>query len=177
MSFQDFLNYIGWKATTFWGVLIFLMTIGIEIIPKIKWNPWSTLIRWIGSRFNSKIDANIDAKIALVRKEIKEVDNKIESVQNELTKHVEESEVKALQDTRRDILDFANACMNNRKHTREQYDFVIRQCDDYEKYIENYNRIHPDAKIKNGVIEAAIKEIRRLYDKCYQEHSFLKEGE
>ena len=104
MSFQDFLNYIGWKATTFWGVLIFLMTIGIEIIPKIKWNPWSTLIRWIGSRFNSKIDANIDAKIALVRKEIKEVDNKIESVQNDLTKHVEESEVKALQDTRRDII-------------------------------------------------------------------------
>ena len=173
MTFQDFLNYIGWKDTTFWGVLIFLMSIGIEVIPKFKWTPWSTLIKWIGSRFNSKLDA----KINVVRGEIKELDKKIGFVQNELTKHVEESETKALQDTRRDILDFANACMNNRKHTREQYDFVIKQCDDYEKYIEDHNRLYPDNVIKNGVIEAAIKEIRRLYDKCYQEHSFLKEGE
>jgi len=164
MTFQDFLNFIGWKATTFWGVLIFLMSIGIEIIPKIKWNPWSSLIKWIGSKFNDKIDKKMDT----VRGEIKELDKKIDAVQTQLSEHITESEIKSLEDTRRDILEFANACMNGRKHTKEQFDFMIKKCDTYELYIKNN-------EIMNGVIEAAIKEIRRLYDKCIQEHSFLKE--
>ena len=173
MSFQDFLNYIGWKASTFWGVLIFLMSIGIEIIPKIKWNPWSTLFKWIGSRFNKQIDT----KLETVRGEIKALDEKVENLQLEVSKvqgdlkdHIKESEIKSLQDTRRDILDFANACMNGRKHTKEQFEFVIKQCDEYEAYIQKTDT-------KNGVIETAIKEIRRLYEKCVHENSFLKEGE
>lgn len=164
MTFQDFLNYIGWKATTFWGVLIFLMSIGIEIIPKIKWSPWSAIIRWIGSRFNDKIDKKMDT----VHGEIKALDKKIDYVQTQLSEHITESEKKSLEDTRRDILEFANACMNGRKHTKEQFDFMIKKCDSYELYIKKN-------EIKNGVIEAAIKEIRRLYEKCIQEHSFLKE--
>ena len=164
MTFQDFLNYIGLKATTFWGLLIFLMSIGIEVIPKFKWNPWSTLIKWIGTRFNDKIDKKVDK----VREEIKDLDEKIDKVQSQLSNHITESELKTLEDTRRDILEFANACMNGRKHTKEQFEFMIKKCDTYELHIK-------ENKIKNGVIEAAIKEIRRLYDKCIQEHSFLKE--
>lgn len=166
MNFQEFLNHIGLTTASFWGIAVFLMSIGIELVPKVKWSPWSALIRWIGSRFNSKIDSKMD----IVRKEVKELDGKIDDVRTELSKHISESEIKALQDTRRDILEFGNSCMNGRKHTKEQYDFMINQCDTYEKYIQKNN-------IKNGVIEAAIKEIRRLYDKCIQEHSFLKEGE
>ena len=166
MTFQEFLDSIGLTTTSFWGIVIFLMSIGIEVIPKIKWSPWSTLIKWIGSRFNAKIDAKLDA----VRGEIVVLDKKVDYVQGELSKHISESEIKALQDTRRDILEFCNACMYNRKHTKEQFDFMIKECDEYEKYIRKND-------IKNGVVEAAIKEIRRLYDKCIQEHSFLKEGE
>lgn len=166
MTFQEFLETTGLTTTSFWGIVVFLTSIGIEIIPKFKWNPWTALIRWIGSRFNAKIDGKIDS----VRGELKVLDKKIDRVQSELDKHVSESEIKALQDTRLDILDFSNACMNQRKHTKEQFDFMIKQCDNYEAYIKKN-------EIKNGVIEAAIKEIRRLYEKCIQEHSFLKEGE
>ena len=165
MSFKDFLAAIGLSTTSFWGIVLFLMSVGIDIIPKIKWSPWSTLIKWVGSRFNAKIDGKVDD----LRKEIKDLDTKIDNVQTELTKHIAESEIKALHDTRRDILEFANACMNGRKHTKEQFDFVIKQCDDYEAYIKKND-------VKNGVIEAAIKEIRRLYGKCIREHAFLKEG-
>ena len=178
MSFQEFIATIGFKSEiSFWAVLAFLMSIGIEIVPKIKWNPWSSLIKWIGAQFNSKIDSNIDSKIKLVQSDIQAVDKKVEYLQHEVTKvqddltnHIKESEMKSLQDTRRDILDFGNACMNGRKHTKEQFDFVIKQCDEYEKYIEKTDT-------KNGVIEAAIHEIRRLYEKCIHENSFLKEGE
>ena len=91
-------------------------------------------------------------------------------VQDDLTNHIKESETKSLQDTRRDILDFANSCMNKRKHTQEQFRFVLQQCDEYELYIEKNH-------LKNGEIKNAIEEIRRLHKKCMQENSFLKEGE
>lgn len=167
MTFQEFLSSIGIQSEfSFWTLLIFLTSIGIEIIPTFKWSPWTSLFKWIGSAFNSKIDSKMDS----VRGELKVLDTKIDRVQKELDKHIADSKVKELQDTRRDILDFCNSCMNGRKHTKEQYDFMIKQCDIYEKYVR-------DNDIKNGVIEAAIKEIRRLYDERIQKNDFLKEGE
>ena len=166
MTFQEFLTRVGLTTTSFWGIVIFLMSIGVEVIPKCKWSPWSSLFKWIGSRFNDKIDKKMDQ----VRGEIKALDKKVDFVQDELSKHITESEAKSLQDTRRDILEFCNACMNGRKHTKEQFDFVITQCDAYELYIQKN-------EVKNGVIETAIKEIRRLYEKCVHENTFLKEGD
>lgn len=173
MDFWEILESIGISQKAFWTGLVFLSSLFIEWRPEIKWNPWTALFKWIGSRFNKQIDNNLKA----VREEIKALDEKVDNlktevgkVQSDLTDHIEESEIKSLQDTRRDILEFANACMNGRKHTMEQFDFVIKQCDDYEAYIEKTDT-------KNGVIETAIKEIRRLYEKCRHENSFLKEGE
>lgn len=160
MTFQEFIASIGFKSgISFWGVIAFLMSIGIEIIPKVKWKPWSSLFEWLGSKLNAEVYAKVDS-----------LDKKVDTVQAELQKHIADSEVQTLQETRRDILDFCNACMNKRQHTKEQFDFVIKQCDDYENCIEKND-------IKNGVVSAAIKEIRRLYEKCIQENSFLKEGE
>lgn len=160
MTFEEFIASIGFKSgVSFWGVIAFLMTIGIEIIPKVKWKPWSSLFKWLGSKLNAEVYTKVDA-----------LDKKIDIVQAELKKHIVDSEAQLLQETRRDILEFCNSCMNNRRHTKEQFDFVIKQCDDYEQYIETND-------VKNGVVSAAIKEIRRLNDKCIQENSFLKEGE
>lgn len=171
MTFEEFISWLGFtNKVTFWGVIVFLTSIGIEIFPKIKWNPWSSLIKWIGSKFNDKIDTKIDALNESMDAKIQSVDKKVDKLQSDLSAHVSESENKNLQDIRRDILNFCNACMNAQRHTKEQFDFVIHQCDYYERYIQDHD-------IKNGVIEAAIKEIRRLYEKCIQEHSFLKEGE
>lgn len=160
MTFKEFIASIGFgSGFSFWGVVAFLMSIGIEIIPKIKWKPWSTLLEWIGSKINARTIAKVD-----------ELSSKVELLQNELKKHITDSEDKSLQDIRRDILNFCNSCMNGRRHTKEEFDFVLKQCDEYEIYIEKN-------KVKNGVISAAIREIRRLNDKCIQENSFLKEGE
>ena len=164
MTLNELIEATGLSTTGFWGIVVFLTSVGIEVIPKIKWNPWSTLIKWIGARFNAKIDSKVDT----IRGELKVLDKKIDRVETELQKHIAESETKSLEDTRRDILDFCNACMNNRKHTKEQFDFVLKQCDKYKKYIKTN-------QIENGVIESAMREIQRIYDKCMQEHSFLRE--
>lgn len=143
---------------TFWGVLILILSIGVEFTP-IKINPWSSLLSWIGSKLNSKLNAKLT-----------EIDTKVDKLSNDLDKHIAESNSKELKDTRRDILEFCNSCMNGRKHTKEQFEFVIKQCDEYAKYIE-------ENRIKNGVIDDAMKEIRRLNLKCIQENSYLREGE
>lgn len=180
MTFHDFLSSIGIPSVpSFWGFILFLASIGIEVIPQIKWNPWSSLIRWVGSNFNDKLDRKIDAKVdALDAKlatkdtelsnKIDQLDIKVDSVHNALQQHIAESEVKNLQDTRRDIQNFSNSCSNHVRHTKEEYDFYIHKCDEYETYIATNN-------IKNGVIESAIKNIRRMYDQCIAENGFLPE--
>ena len=177
MTFQEILDSIGISQGAFWTGLFFLASFFIEWRPEIKWNPWSSLIKWIGTRFNSKVNANIDEKIKLVQGDIQVLDKKVDylqgevnKVQNDLTGHIKESEIKSLEDTRRDILDFSNACMNKRKHTQEQFRFILKRCDEYEKYIEKNH-------LKNGEIKNAIEEIRRLHKKCLQDNTFLKEGE
>ena len=96
--------------------------------------------------------------------------NPWDSLEKKLDKHIAESAERDLKDTRAQILAFCNSCMNGTRHSKEQFDFIIKQCDDYETYIAEND-------IRNGVIESAMKEIRRLYDKCIQNNSFLKEGQ
>jgi len=160
MSIDKIIALIGAKSgeLSFWGVVIFLLSIGVEFTP-IKFNPWTAILGWIGSRLNSRLNAKLT-----------EIESKVDKLGNDLDKHITESVAKEVKDTRRDILDFCNACMNGRKHTKEQFEFVIKQCDEYEKYIK-------EKGIRNGVVDAAMTEIRRLNLKCIQENSYLREGE
>ena len=103
MTFEEFISWLGFtNKVTFWGVIVFLTSIGIEIFPKIKWNPWSSLIKWIGSKFNDKIDAKIDALNKSMDSKIQSVDEKVDKLQSDLSAHVLESENKNLQDIRRE---------------------------------------------------------------------------
>ena len=157
MSLSDIISLATLKSTLSTGGIIFVIIASLLQISKININPWDAILSWVGDRINKKTNNKINA-----------IEAKIGSVDAKLDSHIAESEFKEIQDTRRDILDFANACMNGRKHTKEQFDFVLKECDDYETYTERKD-------IKNGVVTSAIKEIRRLYDKCIQSNSFLKE--
>lgn len=159
MSLKDLLSLAALKDTLSWGGIAFLVIASLLQFSKININPWDKIFGWIGDRLNSKLSERL-----------KGLETEMTKIKDSLNDHIRESEVKDLQDTRRDILEFANSCMNGRRHTKEQFDFVIKQCDDYESYIEKNN-------IKNGVVTSDIREIRRLNDKCIQENSFLKEWE
>lgn len=134
------------------GVLVLVILMSFLEISKIKINPWSWLLAAIGKKLN------------------KSMSDEITEIREKLDKHIKDDEIEKLETKRRDILDFANACMNGRRHTQEQFNFVIKKCDEYEKYIE-------ENKIKNGEISSAIEEIRRLNTRCRQKNSFLKPGE
>ena len=141
------------------GGIVLVIIMSLLQVSKVNVNPWDSLLAWLGTKINKKLNERLS-----------EIDGKVTNVQTALNAHIAESEEKELQVVRRDILDFANSCMTGRKHTKEQFDFIISECDSYEKYIEDNN-------IKNGVVTSAIKEIKRLNEKCIQENSFLKERE
>lgn len=131
------------------GVVILIIFMSLIQVSKININPWDWLLGGIGKKLNASID-----------KKVTEIEAKLDA-------HIQAEEVEKLETKRRDILDFANACMNGRKHTQEQFKFVIKKCDEYETYIEKND-------IKNGEISSAISEIRRLDTKCRQTNSYLK---
>ena len=152
MSLFDAINILAIKDGVSIGAIVLIFILSMIQVSKINWNPWDKVLNWFGTRFN------------------KDLRDRIIVVEEQLGNHIQESEEKALRDTRESILDFANSCMNHRKHTKEEFEYIISQCDNYEAYIEKNN-------IKNGVISQAIAEIRRLYAKCIQRNNFLKEGE
>lgn len=139
-------------------LLLTLLASIIQIAP-IKINPWDKIFGWIGRKLNKEVSD-----------EVKKVRSDVKQVRDDLDAHVAENRKDKLEGQRRDILDFANACMNGRKHTQEQFTFVIKTCDEYEAYIEKNH-------LKNGEISSAIEEIRRLYIKCRQNNTFLNPSE
>jgi hypothetical protein len=134
------------------GFLILIILASLVQVSKININPWDWFFGAIGKKLN------------------KEVFDKVKDIEGKLDKHIEGDEKEKLEAKRRDILGFANSCMNGRKHTQEQFKFVMKECDEYEKFIE-------DNHVKNGEITSAIEEIRRLYSKCLQQNLFLNPGE
>lgn len=134
------------------GAIALIILLSLVQVSKINWNPWDKILGWFGSKFNSGVK------------------KKVEELEKTLDNHIKESMDEKIENTRRDILEFCNACMNGRKHTQEQFRFILKKCDNYEAYIEEHN-------IKNGEISSAIEEIRRIYKICLQKNSFLKAGE
>ena len=129
------------------GTIVLMTLIQVS---SIKFNPWDRVLKWIGNKLNADLNKKIDA------------------VKKELDAHIKESKEKDLKDSRVNILDFCTSIINGQSHTKEQYEYMISQCDAYDKYIE-------ENKVKNGVITSAIKEIRRRYEECMHSGGFFKE--
>lgn len=115
---------------------------------KSKWSPWSALLAAFGKSINH------------------ELYEKLDTVKNELSHTRKDFAAKTLSDTRRYIFDFANACRHGKKHTRSQWEFVISEIDNYEKYIEEND-------LKNGVFKGEANYLRRLFQQLLSNNEFL----
>lgn len=71
-------------------------------------------------------------------------------------------------DWRNRILDFENSQRNRRKHTKEEFIQVIRICSKYRQYIA-------DNHLENGECELAMEFIEKEFERCKEEHDFLRD--
>lgn len=133
-------------------VIVGLAAVGIviDLTPGIKIQPVRYLIRQIGNLMNHDIKGQLD------------------KIEKDLQEHKVES-------WRREILDFANSCMNHKRHTKEEFDNFFKNHDDYEKYIS-------ENKLENGCVNVAFKYVEKIYLHCMETNDFMvekddKEGE
>ena len=127
--------------------IVIFLSIFIEIVP-IKINPISSFFKWIGKVTNK----DVNEKLNNMSIKLEDVSNRIDKIE--------------INDMRTAILDFANSCMNERRHTKEEFEHVIDLKNNYDSIIEKKG-------LKNGRVDLAFKYISELYVKCLNENSFL----
>lgn len=128
------------------GILLF-MTV-IQIAP-ININPWS----WIARRIGRAINGEVLEKISTIDKDVKELkDDDAEQWASLSRSH---------------ILRFGDELLHGVAHSKEHFDQILL---DISKY-ENYCKEHPD--YLNNVANATIKQIKKSYQKCLEDNSFL----
>ena len=132
-------NLIALAADNLTLVIIGLASL-IEV-SKIKFNPWSKLLEWVS-----------DAVIGDFKKEFKEFKR--------------ESEEKAANDMRWDILSFANSCRQGQSHSKDEWWHCIAQIREYEDYTKRKG-------IVNGIIEEDSEYLRQLYHERNVKNDFL----
>lgn len=68
------------------------------------------------------------------------------------------------------VLNFANSCLNKQRHTKQDFDNIIRENEEYEKLVKKYD-------LTNDVYEEDFGFIMKIYHKCQENSSFLKESD
>lgn len=123
--------------------LAWLAAVGIviDLTPGIKIQPVRYLLKKAGSLMNHDVKEQLD------------------KIEKDLQQHKVES-------WRRDILNFANDCMNRKRHTKEEFDNFFETYSDYEEYIEKN-------KMKNGRVDAAFAYVQEIYMRRCEKNDFL----
>lgn len=115
----------------------------------------------IVNRLNRKDKEKDDARSgnAELMKMLRGIRDKLDEVEE----RVDRNEIKRL---RWEILDFANSCMNKRRHTKEEFDHIMEVHSEYEELLEGLGE-------SNGKVDIAYTYIKKLYAQCMEEGDFL----
>lgn len=131
------------------ALIIFLIVMKLLDISKIPVNPWKWLIKGIRSLT------------------LGDLPEKVDGISNKLDKHIQEEDERDLRTRRESILDFASALSNGRNYSKEQYEQMLRECDEYTTYCHEKHFI-------NSVADESIKIIKSAYAAHLSDNSFLQ---
>lgn len=80
--------------------------------------------------------------------------------------HQKSNDMQTVMQIRSHILDFANSCMNDRQHSKKEFENIIDENTLYEELVKKYN-------IKNAVYTEDYKYVMEIYHQCQKKGSFL----
>lgn len=143
---MDIERILEWLSTNFLQIIV-IASIFIQISP-IKWNPITSFISWFGSLITKDIADKLD-----------DLTDDVVAIQEQ----VDENEKDRI---RWEILNFANSCRNNCKHTKDEFQHIIALNDKYKKLLE----LTDDT---NGVFEVEYEYIQQLYHDRQIKNDFL----
>ena len=140
-----------WLKPTFewclehWSFVLFLIGMFVQFTPAIKFSPITAICKWLGRAFNSEVLQRISG---------------LETRADQQRKSIDENEMDRI---RWEVLDFANACRNRVKHTKDEFQHIISLNEKYHKLLDKYG----------GVFDAEYEYILELYHECQHNNNFL----
>jgi hypothetical protein len=138
----------------------------IDLTPGIKVYPIRWLLKQIGSLLFKDAKDQIEilnGKVSQIKEDLDEFKDESRSTDSQIKEDLAEHKTES---RRAEILDFANSCMNHRKHTQEEFKHIIKLHDEYSDYVEKH-------KIKNGEVKVAYKYIEEIYQRRISKNDFL----
>lgn len=154
-TFLDFINnltigeIIGDSA-----LLIFALASIIEITP-IKWDPLTSILSWFGNRLNKNIQKDVKGLTESFNEQAKKVDALDEKIDMNEIDHI-----------RWEILNFANSCRHDQRHSKDEFEHIINL---HQKYGEILESRH----LKNGLISLEYEYIEDIYRRRLEKNDFL----
>lgn len=133
-------------------VIFALIVMGVIEVSKIKINP----ISWLCNLLFKKII-----------EEIKETRKETKSLREEFDRFKKEQAFNEATASRRRILRFNDEAVFGLKHTREHFDEIIADIDNYESFCKE----NPDYQNNKG--KMAMHNIKSIYQKCINDNTFV----
>ena len=137
------------------GGSLFVLLTFIQISP-IKINPWTALARVLGRSINGELIQKIEG----LENEIKDM-----RIENDKRNAINDERHATLNRTH--ILRFNDELLHQKEHTKEHFDQVLEDIDEYEDYCKE----HP--LYENNKAACAIHNIKCTYKHCMAKNSFL----
>ena len=107
---MEFEKVLRWAADH-WGSILVALSLFIQWTPSIKWNPWTSLFKWIGNVINGDIRKKIDS----------------------MAKAIDDNEKDRI---RWEVLEFANSCRNDTKHSKDEFEHIVALNEKYKTLLE-----------------------------------------
>lgn len=99
--------------------------------------------------------------------DIKELSNKIDTINSSMEEMRTETSDERATNWRYRILRFNDEVLHDERHTKEHFDQILEDISKYEKYCDEHQNY------KNSKAEMAVKNIKRVYEKCSNDGTFL----
>lgn len=135
------------------ALLILALASIIEITP-IKWDPLTAILSWFGNRFNKNIQKDVKGLTESFNEQAKKVDALDEKIDMNEIDHI-----------RWEILNFANSCRHEQKHSKDEFEHIINL---HQKYGEILDARH----LKNGLISLEYEYIEDIYRRRLEKNDF-----
>ena len=117
--------------------------------------------------FEKRTDGSINEMKAGTVKNCNDLKKRMDEMEKA---HQKSNDMQSIQTIRSHILDFANSCFNKRRHTKREFENIIEENTCYEELVKKY-------RIKNNVYKEDFDYIMKVYHRCQDEGSFLRESD
>jgi len=131
-----------------WSFVLFVLGTFVQFTPAIKFNPLSALFGLIGKWVNAEVLQRMSG---------------LEKRADEQRRSIDENEMDRI---RWEVLDFANACRNGVRHTKDEFQHIIALNTKYHNLLDKY-------EMENGVFDVEYAYILDIYQECQRKGNFL----